>query len=457
MNGPMSSATTTEELFQGPSADPYTLGVRAYIWGFPLVAAAGIRAYATRPEDPWATRPATAPGGPINRLGHARRLCDHTFRSGVGPNNDTLYSTGWFDLADGPFVITTPDFRSRYYTLSINRADSSADVSVGHRTHGGQLPPLVLHDARLTPDVPDGALPIPCSTRYVLIAGRVLVEPGEDLASVHALQDGIETTLLDGSVPGVSPQRPFPAGRPTAVGADFLGLLGRVLQDWWVRPDEAELIAEFASIGLTTDRGFDRSAVAAEVLTAASEGIEAAAMVVERASRRLGRERSGWTTNLDGPRFGSDHLLRAAVAKDQIYVAVPEEAVFPVGRVDAAGESLTGTRRYRIRFRPGQFPPVRAFWSITMYDDSGFMVDNPIDRFSISDRTPGLVADEDGGLTIAVQHDQPDAGTSNWLPSPPGPHYLMMRLYLPTHEVLSGAWSPPPIERLPSGERGVGE
>ena len=150
--------------------------------------------------------------------------------------------------------------------------------------------------------------------------------------------------------------------------------------------------------------------------------------------------------NYQGPRFGTDWLLRAGVVLDQRNVTVPEEALYPLGRVDSDGAALDGANAYRIHFAPGQLPPVGAFWSITIYDDAGRLVANPIDRYAIGDRTPGLITNRDGSQDIFIQHTQPPSGPSNWLPAPAGRFYLMLRLYIPAPQVLDGTWRPPAIE-----------
>ncbi|WP_164844058.1 DUF1214 domain-containing protein, partial [Croceicoccus ponticola] len=133
------------------------------------------------------------------------------------------------------------------------------------------------------------------------------------------------------------------------------------------------------------------------------------------ASLTLGTQQNGWTTNYRGPRFGTDWLLRAAVAKDQIYVAIPEEAVYPIGRVDADGRPLHGAKRYRIRFAADALPPVNAFWSITAYDDLGHMIPNPINRYSVGDRTAGLIREPDGSVVVTVASTPPAHGEGqNW-------------------------------------------
>jgi len=98
-------------------------------------------------------------------------------------------------------------------------------------------------------------------------------------------------------------------------------------------------------------------------------------------------------------------------------------------------------------------PPVNGFWSITLYDDNGILVDNPIDRYAIGDRTSDLMTGEGGDIVIALQRERPVEEGVNWLPTQAGPFYLMMRLYIPRAAVLDGSWTPPPIERIDGNEQ----
>jgi hypothetical protein len=127
------------------------------------------------------------------------------------------------------------------------------------------------------------------------------------------------------------------------------------------------------------------------------------------------------------------------------------EALYPLAWRDAQGAALSGAHRYQLRFAPGQLPPVDAFWSITMYDARDYMlVDNPIDRYAIGDRTPGLRADADGGLTLHIGHAPlPDAAArANWLPAPAGAFYLCLRAYVPRPEMIDGRYALPPLVRI---------
>ncbi|MDE2410348.1 MAG: DUF1254 domain-containing protein [Sphingomonadales bacterium] len=435
-------------LFRGQPPDLELVAARAYIWGMPLVAAARIR-------EAFSAPPPQGQGTPINRFLHRRKLSGPEMRVGVGPNNDTIYSLAWLDLRDGPMVVKTPDFGSRYYTFSINQADSSSRQSLGQRTHGGQLPPLFVHGPGWHGHVPSGMVDVPVSTRSVNIAGRILVRGPEEYAAVHALQDAVTATRWRDWQQGRRDVLPEPGqalpldepDKPVPDGLRFLENLGQVIRDWDIRPEDREAVRAMARLGITPAGGFHAAAISPALREKVRSGLEAGRLLVQARSLNLGVQYNGWTINYQGPRFGSDFLLRAGVAKDQIFVALPEEAVYPVGRVDAVGERLDGHRCYAIRFAPGSPPPARAFWSITAYDDHGFMIPNPGNRYSVGDRS-ALVRADDGSITVTLSVRPPRPGAKvNWLPVDDAPFYVMMRLYEPSPSFVTGRWLPPAIRR----------
>jgi hypothetical protein len=283
-----------------------------------------------------------------------------------------------------------------------------------------------------------------------------LFRPGDadDLRAVHLLQDRLRLDRLAGPGRASGParrrrQRPqIDAGRRPEPSLQFLHELGDVLREWVIAPDEQQLVSSFAKIGLTTQHGFQPSRLSPAITGEMLRGLADGETLVRQKSLSLGTSLRGWTVNYRGARFGRDYLLRAGVARDQIYVTIPEEALYPVARVDAAGELLNGARSYRLRFSAGELPPVDAFWSVTLYDDDGFLVANRLDRYAVGDRTQGLVLGPDGGLDIVIQAGQVADGPGRvWLPACEGPFYLMMRLYIPRRPVLDGSWSPPAVER----------
>jgi hypothetical protein len=146
----------------------------------------------------------------------------------------------------------------------------------------------------------------------------------------------------------------------------------------------------------------------------------------------------------------NDYMRRMTGAVLGIYGNSKDEAMYPMYRTDAQGAALDGSKKYTLRFAPGELPPVNAFWSMTMYElPSSLLVANPINRYLVnSAMLPGMVRDADGGLTVHVQNEPPAADIqANWLPAPQGPFWIALRLYAPKKEALSGSWVPPKLSK----------
>ncbi|MBA4858383.1 DUF1254 domain-containing protein [Nocardia farcinica] len=371
-------------------------------------------------------------------MGHQRRLADPTSSSGVAPNVDTLYSLAFLDLDGEPFTVRLPDFGTRYYSVQIGEADSSTAAVLGRRTHGPRVPEILIRRDNRPSPAPAGALVVACRSRFVMVAVRILVDPGDehDLRTVVGLQDRIEVT---GS------HRPDPA-TPQSVAA-------RNRADELHRPAAFLDSLEHACAGLPdTDipawvrrARHDLRAVLddATLLPAIAHGLRDGLDAIEHHVKALGRTVNGWAINTRGTDFGDDHLLRAAVAYSQVYINPAEEALYPICEMDDRNEQLNGSREYRLTFAADRFPPVAFFWSLTVYHIKGLLYDNEIDRYAISDRTAGLRPNPDGSLTIHLQTARPTDPDANWLPCPPGDFRLMMRLY----GVLDPTWSPPMVRR----------
>jgi hypothetical protein len=157
---------------------------------------------------------------------------------------------------------------------------------------------------------------------------------------------------------------------------------------------------------------------------------------------------NGWTTMFGCGEPGSGLLLRAAC--NVIFmgpVNVPQEAIYWTTSKDGAGHRLTGSRNYILHFAAGQLPPNKAFWSLTMGDAGNHFVPNPINRYSVSDRS-GLVPNADGSVDIYISTTAPTGHESNWLPAPTAHFILWLRVYLPGQSVLDGAYKMPPVVQV---------
>lgn len=174
-------------------------------------------------------------------------------------------------------------------------------------------------------------------------------------------------------------------------------------------------------------------------------GFGLAIVTVEIFARIKATRINGWITMFGCGVPGNGMLLRAASAR--IFpgpVNVPQEAIYWRTSVDGAGHTLSGEHNYILRFPPGGLPPNDAFWSLTMADAKEHFVANPINRYSVGDRS-GLVANADGSVDIYIQNAAPAGHESNWLPAPAGKFRLWLRAYMPGAAILDGEYKVPPV------------
>jgi hypothetical protein len=153
---------------------------------------------------------------------------------------------------------------------------------------------------------------------------------------------------------------------------------------------------------------------------------------------------NGWSVTMTCGKASNGIIVRAACAQRLPMVNLPQEAVYWTTTQDGAGQTLTGAHDYLMHFPPGGLPPSNAFWSLTMTIAPGYLVANPINRYSVGDRS-GLVANADGSTDIYIQNQAPAGHEANWLPAPSGDFLLWLRDYQPGAAVLNGAYHVPPV------------
>ncbi len=394
----------------------------------------------------------------VNSLFWQPSLAGPDNRIVVAPNRDTLYSIAVLDLRSGPMALTLPEVTDRYYTYQFLDTWTESFAYVGTRETEGRAGTWVVAPPGWDGDVPAGAEVLQSSTPLVFLLGRFLVDDAADIANVSAISEQVALQPLSALTGDEAPPPPPPLGQPVGTpqaiptDATFFDELGDALAvNPPPTPAQRDLFADVEALGVGPGDHPTEDAVP-EQRQALDDG-------AARGDARIGEEVAsraevvnGWGANRDIGRYGDDTLLRAFVARIGWGANVPEEAVYPVARVDAAGAPLDGGSTYRIRFPAGELPPVDAFWSLSVYGADMFFVEHPSGRYAVGDRTPGLTYGRDGSLelvlSVAEPVPPPGGGPVNWLPVPDGPFVLMLRLYLPRAEVLTGDYEYPPIERL---------
>ena len=210
---------------------------------------------------------------------------------------------------------------------------------------------------------------------------------------------------------------------------------------------DAPLVRRLEKLGIEPGKEFDSTRLPGDMRRALESGIAEARKSLAQ-PMPANKQANGWDLNYNWGKYGTNYSLRASVARIALGANLPEDAVYPLVFNDSAGQPLEGTRRYVLHFQKDQLPPVKAFWSLTVYDARGFFTENAIGRYAIGDRDR-LHFNADGSLDIYLQHAPPGPDQeSNWLPVPSEPFNMAMRLYWPKPMVLDGTWVPPPVRRV---------
>ncbi|GLC92260.1 hypothetical protein Tamer19_16680 [Cupriavidus sp. TA19] len=386
----------------------------------------------------------------VNQFFHTRQLLGPQHRQVVTPNNDTLYSNAWLDLSQGPLLLEVPDSAGRYYVLGLLDFYTNPFAYIGSRTTGTQAGRFLLHGPGWHGDAPAGATAIACPTDAVWLLGRLLVDGADDLPAVHALQDRIRLTLPDGGDPvracdvGMQPNEHLGAS-PQQVRR-YAEVVNRALRENPPPADEAATVQAFAPLGLgAACEGVALDDTQVMLLAAAMEKV-----LAELARPMPSALGGGWSLPVEiGASFGARYAERAQVARNYIGALGMEEAMYIIADCDAHGRPLDGNEPHELVFPAGQLPQVGAFWSLTMYGKGDCMlVENPIGRYSLGDRSPSLRYEPDGSLRLRLGAAAPrDAAChGNWLPAPAGPFYVALRLYVPGEAHLGKTFPYPGIQ-----------
>jgi hypothetical protein len=432
--------------------DAKAVAEEAYVFAYPMLE--NYRTMFVQAIDPQSK----AYTGPFNQLHHATALAGPESRAVVRPNNDTLYSTAWLDLRAEPIVIGVPAIRDqRYYSVQLIDLYTHNLGYIGSRVTGFDKSYYVIAGPGWTGDKPARAASVFRSEGHLVYAIiRTAVQGPADVAAVRAIQKQYTLAPLSKFLGRPAVKRTaleFPHfDQHRADGAGFIGYTNFLLGQLAPHPSEQALLERFATLGIGPNRRFDAARLSPEVRRAIEDGVAGARAKI--AAQKLGAEKNGWTLVMGAfgnrERMQGNYLVRAAAARLGLYGNDQEEALYPATQVDVNGNALDGSKnRYVIRFGKAQVPPVKSFWSMTMYGlPSQLMIANPIRRYSIGDRTSGLKSGLDGSVTIYVQTRSPGPSLeTNWLPAPKGPFSLQMRMYWPRADAFTPEpYAPPPVE-----------
>ncbi|HXX52813.1 MAG TPA: DUF1254 domain-containing protein [Xanthobacteraceae bacterium] len=434
--------------------EAHAIGVQAYLYFYPIVTMDLTRRQLTNVERPEGIH------APMNTFVSLKEYPSADMRVVVRPNFDTLYTSAYLDLMAEPMVVSAPDTGGRYYLLPMLDMWTDVFASPGWRTTGTQAANFLVTPPGWTGAVPPGMTRIEAPTPYVWIIGRTKTDGPQDYDAVHKIQAGYKITPLSGwgkpaqpmlgkVDPSVDMKTPPKIQVDTMPAGKFFAYAAELLKANPPHITDQPIIAQLQKIGIEPGKSFDLDKAEPAVRKALANAPEDAQQLMAWKLPTLARVVNGWSMNTDTMGvYGNYYLKRAIVAQLGLGANLPEDAVYPTNLADESGKPLDGSNKYKLHFEKTDLPPVDAFWSITVYDSEGFQAPNPFNRFAVSSWMP-FKYNADGSLDLYFQNENPGADKeANWLPAPKDAFNLLMRLYAPRLEALTGKWNPPPITRV---------
>lgn len=445
--GPVAGTRMTEEYVKN-------LTKNIYLWAWPMVNVHNRVAMFSQLKEPMYIG-GVLPGAPINHMCILTDYMKAEQRVVACPNQDVVYGAGSLDLRKEPVVIQVPDFGDRFwvYQVADQRTDGFAKLGKMYNSKPGFY---LFTSADWNGKVPDGITEVfKSSTALGFVAPRVFqTDDPADKAAVQPLINQITQYPLsefDGKMKitewtktkSTPPDNSGGGETKWVVPETFFDQLVDVIKEVPSMPGEEAWYAQIN--GLLDAIGKDPKLKEA----AKKAAIEAEQDLISPLLQFVNvgyPVKNNWTTQSNGAQFGVDYLTRAACAKANIFVNKPNETKYIYQDLDSSGTRLNGNNKYTVTFTKDQMPPVKGFWSLTMYSKEHFFVPNQLNRYSLGTKNKTLKTDADGSLTIYVQSTPPATDKmDNWLPAPKEAFSLYIRCYWPDEIVVKDGWTPPPV------------
>jgi hypothetical protein len=433
----------------------------AYIYGFPLVLNyKTMHNYVIDKKSPEYK-------GDFNDLSCVARVYTPEDKTIITPNSDTPYCMTWIDMRAEPVVFTIPKIeKERFYEVQLIDLYTHNPAYISTVATGNIPGKYLLAGPDWNGEVPqDITKAISFETPFLFSIHRTQLFNPSEINNVAKIQDGylVEplSTYLGTKAPSAASAIDFPERKEgaefSAQSFDYLDFMLTLVK---TPQEEQALMKRFAKIGLGNEDKFDIKKLSPEIQKAIEEGVKEGFSEMEEfvknntkdplaAAKIFGTRAFLKKSAKENYNLDEFFILRAVAAYRGIYGNSADEAIYPTYMTDGQGVPLDASQnKYTLTFKKGEFPPVKAFWSLTMYDGkTQLLIDNPLNRYLLnSPMIDDFVMNEDGSLTLYIQKESPEAALeANWLPAPDGPFYCVMRLYGPKEEALKGSWINPPM------------
>jgi len=430
------------------------LATEVYVYGYPLVTMDTTRRVMTNVETVEGIR------APMGQFMNAREYPTASFRDVTAPNADMLYSSAWIDVSSEPYVLHVPDEDGRYYLMPMLSGWTDVFADPGTRTTGTKAQDFAIVGPNWKGTLPKEVKELKSPTNSVWVLGRTYCTgTPEDYKAVHQIQDqyslkplsffGKDYTPPKGSVDSNIDMKISVREQVNNLSAkEYFNRLAELMKNNPPTKEDVAMVSKMAKLGIVPGQAYDLNKMDSAVVKGVEQSIKIAQQEIMRHLKNAGVDKNGWIYSIKTGFYGTDYLQRALIAAVGLGANRPQDAIYPTTTVDNKGEKLNGDNQYTMHFAKGDLPPVKGFWSLTMYDDKYFFTENALNRYTVSPRND-LKKNEDGSIDLYLQHESPGKDKeSNWLPAPKGEFILMLRFYWPEESLIQGKWTPPAVVKV---------
>lgn len=434
-----------------------TIAQFAYVWGWPMVNMLNRRTQITQAPQPGFLN-GVLPVAPQGRLGMLADYIDPAETFVTCPNQDVVYGLAYFSLDDQPVIAQVPDFGDRFwvYALYDARTDQFGELGKPYATKPGFY---LLAGPNWKGETPDGVQAvIRSSTSLANAVPRVFMDDTpEDHAAIQSVINQVDFYPLsdfDGKMKSTEwAKSPTIPGPPAEAGGGetkwvvpekFFDQFGTILDQVAPLPGEEALYAQFRAVLDSANQNPEIKKTLVDTAVATERDVIGPFFQWAHNGRPAG---NGWNRSTNNAQFGLDYFDRTGTARSNMFDNRPTETQYFYTDNDATGAPMVGAKTYKVTFPAGQEPPVKGFWSLTLYNDKHLFHPNDLKRYSLGTKNKNLKRNPDGTLTLYAGAKSPGPeNESNWLPAPDGPFSLYIRAYWGEPAITDGTWKPPAIE-----------
>lgn len=448
ISGPIPNTNMTPEYIK-------TLSANIYLWAWPMVNMHNRKLMFEKVPYPVLGK-GILPLSSINHIAMLTDYVDAEEREVACPNQDVVYGLAPLDLTKDAVIVQVPDFGDRFWVYQVCDQRTEGFAKLG-KMYGTKPGFYLLTSSDWKGKVPDGINAVFKSTTTfnVVIPRAFQSDDPNDKKAIQPLISQINVYPLadfDGKMKKVDYTKlpKTPADKVVAkqetqwVNPElFFDQLPTVLKEVPPLKGEEVWYAQVRSFLDAINKDPNLKAIAKQSAIDSEKNLIKPLFQFENVGYPV---KFNWTTQKNGAQFGTDYLTRTACAKSNIFVNRPIESKYFYQDFDSTRTKLSGANKYTITFAKGETPPVKGFWSLTLYDEHHFFASNELKRYSLGTKNKNLKYNADGSLTLYVQNSKPDSDKiDNWLPAPKGTFSLYVRCYWPEEKTLKDEWSPPAV------------